>query len=193
MCTEKRIFNNESVRPDIPLSPNIFRRVEAGTAAVFREKIFPICLGSQSGAPSLKPEKREREGDSENLRERERRGEKLRGWKRVRRTWCGGDAGREIRVMVENPSSELKRDVVKLNNVCNIYTRESFIRARRRILPLLLPCSSASPASARRANVTLGCTSAVAEYLCDNPPRYSPHASRDVYTTVRQMKSFNDH
>lgn len=42
------------------------------------------------------------------------------------------------RVMVENPSSELKRDVVKLNNVCNIYTRESFIRARKRILP---PCS----------------------------------------------------
>lgn len=72
MYTEKRIFNNESVRPDIPLSPNIFRRVEAGTAAVFREKIFPICLGSQSGAPSLKPEKREREGDSENLREREK-------------------------------------------------------------------------------------------------------------------------
>lgn len=43
------------------------------------------------------------------------------------------------RVMVENPSSELKRDVVKLNNVCNIYTRESFIRARGRILPLLSP------------------------------------------------------
>lgn len=74
---EKRIFNNESVRPDIPLSPNIFRRVEAGTAAVFREKIFPICLGSQSGAPSLKPKEKE---DSENLRER--RSEKLRGGER---------------------------------------------------------------------------------------------------------------
>jgi len=82
VCTEKRIFNNESVGLDIPLSPNIFHRVEAGTAAVFREKIFPICLGSQSAALSLKPERegereKERERDSENLRERRKK--KLRG------------------------------------------------------------------------------------------------------------------
>lgn len=73
MCTEKRIFNNESVRPDIPLSPNIFHRVEAGTAAVFREKIFPICLGSQSGAPSLK---RESDGEIVKTYGREREGER---------------------------------------------------------------------------------------------------------------------
>lgn len=84
------------------MSPNIFRRVEAGTAAVFREKIFPICLGSQSGAPSLKPGKRERERGSERkiVKTHEREGEeKSRGWKRVRRTWRGGDGarGEEIR------------------------------------------------------------------------------------------------
>lgn len=35
-------------------------------------------------------------------------------------------------VMVENPSAELKRDVVKLNNVCNIYARRRLTRVRRR-------------------------------------------------------------
>lgn len=38
-------------------------------------------------------------------------------------------------VMVENPSAELKRDVVKLNNVCNIYARGRLTRVRRREEP----------------------------------------------------------
>lgn len=37
--------------------------------------------------------------------------------------------------MVENPSAELKRDVVKLNNVCNIYVRRRLTRVRRREEP----------------------------------------------------------
>lgn len=95
---EKRIFNNESVRPDIPLSPNIFCRVESSTAAVFRDKIFPICLGSQSGAPPLKPEKRGEE--RENSQEKKERKED--GKMNVRGT--RGEREKYGRVMVENPS-----------------------------------------------------------------------------------------
>lgn len=36
---------------------------------------------------------------------------------------------------MENPSAELKRDVVKLNNVCNIYVRRRLTRVRRREEP----------------------------------------------------------
>lgn len=72
MCTEKRIFNNESIYPDIPLSPNISRWSRSrgvARAAVFHEKIFPICLGSQSGAPPLKPRKTERGRERERTME----------------------------------------------------------------------------------------------------------------------------
>lgn len=58
-------------------------------------------------------EKREKKGGKKHMSSGERGGEKY------------------GRVMVENPSSELKRDVVKLNNVCNIYTRECFIRVQK--------------------------------------------------------------
>lgn len=70
------------------------------------------------------------------------------------------------RVMVENPSSELKRDVVKLNNVCNIYTLARALYVHGDVYS---PCSP--PSSARRANVTPCYTSASSrvEYLCDNP------------------------
>lgn len=171
--------------------PNIFRRVEASTAAVFRDKIFPICLGSQSGAPPLKSEKRE--GERENSREKKERmedgkmnvgwGERGRGGEGRERGVRGREREREIWLGNGGKSvvSELKRDVVKLNSVCNIYTRESFIPVSLCRAPFF-PFSPSAP----RANVTLGYTE-IAMYRCNNPPGYSSRAPviRYAHTITR--------
>lgn len=99
-----------------------------------------------------KPNKTSQEREKERGREKERRRRRRRvrdervRWRRRREKYG--------RVMVENPSSELKRDVVKLNNVCNIYTREElYTWTERHILqeranvtflvtPLQRPCNN---------------------------------------------------
>lgn len=59
-------------------------------------------------------------------------------------------------VMVENPSAELKRDVVKLNNVCNIYARGRLTRVRRREEPCSVYLHGNTNATRRGASIR-GC------------------------------------